>query len=210
MALWNTLGFLHYSGQEEIHLTCETYPSWLECRMVFWTCPSFQGRLIGSHKGSHSQTLAPFGHGHTRRRRGRFLGFPGSSCWLWSVSWHDTNILYYFLKIPQLPVVLSSTSWSWASKWTNSCQHMSKEVRGRDLQQLNLPSFWNAEHFSFSISCESMMWQRSTHLTSRLLSTVATAFPARKSLSPYLAPKRLNISRHFWRCTRHFCPPCQA
>lgn len=43
--------------------------------------------------------------------------------------------------------------------------------------------------FPFPCLLRDVMWQRSTHLTSRLLSTVATAFPVRKRVSPYLVPK---------------------
>lgn len=112
------------------------------------------GVFLDGLKGSHSQMLAPFRHGRTRRWRGPFPGFPSSSCCLWSVSWYYTHILYYFFNIPQLPLALSSTSWPQASRSANSCQQVSKEVRGRDLQQLSVPSFCNAQHFSFSMSSE--------------------------------------------------------
>lgn len=55
-----------------------------------------------------------------------------------------------------------------------------------------------------------VIWQRSTLLTSRLLSPMATAFPARDGVFPYPAPNGIKTSGHFWRCVRHFCPSCQA
>lgn len=48
--------------------------------------------------------------------------------------------------------------------------------------------------FPFPPPVRGVMWQKSTHLTSRLLSTMATAFPARNGVSPYLAQKGLKVS----------------
>lgn len=108
------------------------------------------GIFIGGLKESHSQTLTPSRHGHTMRSKSPFLGFPSSSCWLWSVSWHYIHILNDFFKIPQLPLVLSSISWSrQADEPTHASRWAKKSEAGTCS---NSTSFWNAEHFAFSIS----------------------------------------------------------